>query len=234
MWIPGGAGLNVALSERLSLGINQGGYIIENFTRGQFGQFLDHRGLLRNRREFEGQREGWLNLGGFVQYTLIEDVPDQFLLTAGLRVEAPIGSSAVFQGNGPAQLAPYLTAGKEIGDFHVLANVGYQFPAGSGGPTSFFYGCVHFDRQTFGWLYPLVEFNWIYHTTEVAVDLPTRFGFFDFGDFQSTGNLVTLAAGANAVLIPEKVEVGAAYTTSIAAEHGFNFDGFLVKMVLRY
>src|SRR6516165_9213081 len=26
MWIPGGAGLNVALSERLSLGINQGGY----------------------------------------------------------------------------------------------------------------------------------------------------------------------------------------------------------------
>jgi hypothetical protein len=232
-WVPGGAGLNVALSERLSFGINQGGYVLINFSKGDFGRFLDHLGRPHDKHEFAGERDGWLNLGGFVQYTLIQDVPDQFLLTAGLRVVAPIGSREVFQGRGPADLAPYLTAGKEIGDFHVLATVGYQFPAGNG-ETDFFYGCLHFDRRTFGWLYPLVEFNWIYHSTNVSLDLPTRFGFFDFGDFETTGNLVNLAAGANAVLIPSKLEVGAVYETTIVAQHHFNMNGFLVKLTLRY
>jgi hypothetical protein len=234
IWIPGGAGINVALSERLSFGVNQGGYMVANFSRSQPGLFVDHLGHLRNRLDFAGGRDGWLNLGVFGQYTLIQDVPDQFLVTGGLRVVAPIGSSAIFQGSGPAVLAPYLTAGKEIGDCHVLATAGYQFAAGSGGAPSFFYGCVHLDWRTFGWLYPLVEFNGIYHVSHVDIDLPTRFDFIDFGDFDSTGNLVTLAAGANAVLCPGKLELGAVYETSIATQRNFSFNGFLVKMVYRY
>jgi hypothetical protein len=43
-----------------------------------------------------------------------------------------------------------------------------------------------------------------------------------------------MAAGANAVLIPERLEVGAVYTTSIATQRDFNVNGLLVKMVLRY
>src|SRR5262249_1651528 len=106
------AGLNVALSDRLSIGLNQGGYAVSHFS--------------------DKNREGWLNLGGFAQYTLIEDVPNQFLLTAGMRLEVPTGEADVFQGHGPAHLAPYVTVGKEFGDFHVLATGGYQFPTGSG------------------------------------------------------------------------------------------------------
>ena len=69
--IPGGDAqvtgpmLSVAVSDRLSMGLNQGGYAI---------------------LEFKKERQGWLDFGGFVQYTVIEDVPDQFLLTAGLRL----------------------------------------------------------------------------------------------------------------------------------------------------
>src|SRR5437588_300371 len=81
--------------------------------------FPDRFGVLRNRVSFAGQREGWLNLGGFAQYTVIADEPGQFLLTAGMRWEAPSGSKAIFQGIGPVHLAPYVTAGKEFGDFHV-------------------------------------------------------------------------------------------------------------------
>src|SRR5262245_56747265 len=115
-----GAGLNVALSDRLSFGLNQGGYAMADFNGNQPGLFRGRIGLLRSRRGFAGQRDGWLNLGGFAQYTLIPDVPNQFLLTAGLRLELPSGSSAVFQGFGPVHLAPYLTFGKEFGKFHVL------------------------------------------------------------------------------------------------------------------
>jgi hypothetical protein len=209
-----GAGLNVALSERLCIGMNQGGYVVSKFDKSH---------------------DGWLNLGGYVQYTLIEDVPDQFLLTGGLRWVAPTGESSVFQGHGPAVLATYVTAGKEYRDYHVLGTFGFQFPAASGdSETRLFYLNAHFDRRLFGWLYPVLEFNWSYHTTTVHATIDTPQGFFDLGTFTGTGNIVEMAVGFNAVLNPEKLEVGAAYTTSIATQHDFDFDGLIVKMFIRY
>jgi hypothetical protein len=273
-----GAGLTVALSDRLAFGLNQGGYADVHLSRKDanllalaaqlsrqrvlslarqdpaallsvlrqhglgpndllrleqlasfdpFGQFSDV--------EAGGNRSGWLNLGGFAQYTLIEDADAQFLLTAGLRVEAPCGSHDIFQGHGPGNLAPYLTAGKGFCDFHVLATAGYYFPAGPGDDTSqFLYADVHLDRCFFGWLYPLVEFNFDYHTTSVSIDLPARRGFFNLNTFETTGNILTMAVGANAVLVPEKLEFGAVYITSLATQRDFNVNGLLVKMVFRY
>lgn len=218
-----GAGLYLALSDRLCVGLNQGGYAAVDFSR---------RGLFGERG---GEREGWLNFGGFMQYTVIEDVPNQFLLTAGLRWEAPTGSQAVFQGRGPAHLAPYLTIGKEIGQFHLLATTGYEFPVGSGRvETDFFYANFHLDRQFFGWLYPLVEVNWTFLRSDVDITLPSRGGFIDFGNFTSTGDIVTLAVGANAVLVRNKLELGAVYLTPLHTERNFDFNGLIVKMVYRY
>jgi hypothetical protein len=208
-----GAGLNVALSERLSIGLNQGGYAQANF---------DH------------YRQGWLNLGGFAQYTLIEDVPHQFLLTVGLRWEAPSGEAEVFQGHGPPDLAPYLTIGKEFGKFHLLATTGYQFPARAGDrETELFYFNAHLDRQCFGWLYPLVEVNWTTHSTSVDVNRPFLQSFFNSGTFEESGNIATLAAGFNAVLVRNRLELGAVYTTALTTQR-IDFNGLLVKMVFRY
>jgi hypothetical protein len=273
-----GAGLTIALSDRLAVGLNQGGYADVHLSTkdanlltvvNQLGRqrvldllrrdpaallaLLRQNGLgptdlLRLERlasfdpagrfsdvEAGGDRSGWLNLGGFAQYTLIEDAPSQFLLTAGLRVEAPCGSHDIFQGHGPAHLAPYLTAGKGIGEFHVLATTGYYFPAGPGSDTSkLFYADLHLDRRCFGWLYPLVEFNFDYHTTSVSLDLPARRGFFNLDNFEVSGNILTMAVGANAVLVPEKLEVGAVYLTSIATQRDFNVNGLMVKIVYRY
>jgi hypothetical protein len=64
--------------------------------------------------------------------------------------------------------------------------------------------------------------------------LDTRRGFIDFGTFESSGNVVTMAAGANAVLVPERVELGAVYTTVVAGQGNLNVNGVLVKMVLRF
>src|SRR5262249_49972119 len=120
-----GAGLNVALSDRLSLGMTQGGYSTIHLDQ-QSSPFRDRLGRLRDKREFQGDREGWLNLGGFVQYTLIADADSQFLLTAGTHWTAPSGSREVLQGIGPAHLAPYATIGKAWGNVHLLATTGYD------------------------------------------------------------------------------------------------------------
>src|SRR5262249_2571811 len=104
-------GLGLALSDRLSFGLSKGGYVTSHFDRSH---------------------DGWLNLGGYVQYTLIRDVPNQFLVTGGLQWEAPTGESSVFQGHGPAYLAPYLTGGKVLGHYHFLPTFGSQLPPKGG------------------------------------------------------------------------------------------------------
>jgi hypothetical protein len=232
-----GPALTVALSDRLAIGLNEGGY-----ATAQFGHFdAATRAFIRpllgrfEDKDYGGDRQGFVNLGGFVQYTVVEDVADQFLLTCGLRWEAPCGSHEIFQGYGPLHLAPYLTAGKEIGEFHVLATTGYNFPAGPGSDNSnFFYANLHLDRRVFCWLYPLVEFNSSYHVRSVEFGLPTRRGFIDLGNFDATGNILTVAVGANALLVKERVEIGAVYSTPLATQRNFDFNALTVKMVFRF
>jgi hypothetical protein len=229
-----GAGLTVALGERFAFGLNQGGYGMAYFNRDQPGLFTDSSGRIRDRSEFAGQREGWLDLGGFGQFTLIKNVPNQCLLTMGVRWQTATGSSDIFEGSGPVHLAPYATLGKGFGNYHFLVTTGYQFAIDSDDhSTDVFYANWHLDRQI-GWLYPLVEFNWTYHRTGTAVDLPTRRGFVDFNNFESTGNILTLAAGVNAVIVRGKLEFGAVYTTELASQRDFEFNGVLAKMLLRY
>jgi hypothetical protein len=230
-----GPGITVALSERLAVGLNDGGYAVADLNKGGNGFFQNRFGRVFNRLDFSGQREGWVDFGGFAQYTIIEDAPAQFLLTAGLYLETPTGSKAIFQGNGPANMAPYMTFGKEFGNYHILGTTGYQFPLGGGSSTSHvFFSNVHFDRKCFGWLYPLVEFNYNVSATSHDVSLPTRQGFINLGNFDTEGDTLTVSAGANAVIVKSKLEFGAVYTTSIASQSKFDVNAFLIKMVLRY
>ncbi len=209
-----GPALSIAVTERLNVGITSGGPAVTSFP---------------------GRHQGWLDIGGYAQYTLIRDVPGQFLATAGLTWTAPSGSSSLFQGSPPVYLGTYGTVGKEFGDIHILSTVGFQFPAGiATAIKETFYGTVHLDRRCFGWLYPLVEFNWAAHNTRVDLDLPLVQHLFGLDDFTATGAIITVAPGFNAVLIPDKLEVGAVYQTPIASEHHIHFNSFLVKMVLRY
>jgi hypothetical protein len=45
---------------------------------------------------------------------------------------------------------------------------------------------------------------------------------------------MSLSVGANAVLVPERLELGAAYTTVLAGQNDPDVNGLIVKMVLRY
>ena len=209
-----GPALSIAVTERLNVGLTNGGYVFTSFPR---------------------HRSGWLDIGGYAQYTVIRDVPNQFLATVGLGWTVPSGSSSIFQGAPPAYLAPYVTVGKEFGDFHVLSTTGFKFPAGSGKVESeTFYGTVHLDRRCFGWLYPLVEFNWTATAKNVNLDLPFVPDIIGLDSFTATGAIITIAPGLNAVLIQDKLEIGAVYQTPIASQNHIHFNAFLVKMVLRY
>jgi hypothetical protein len=210
-----GPAVSLGLTDRLSIGLNRGGWAVANLGR---------------------QREGWLDIGGYAQYTLIRDVPDQFLFATGLQFATPSGAKQLFQGSPPDDMAVYGTLGKEcFHDFHILLTAGYQFPLGSGRRTEeLFYGDLHLDARMFGWLYPLVEFNSAYHTTTVNLSKTFPRGFVDLGTFSSQGNIFVVSTGINAVLIHDRLEIGAVYGTPIVSQHNFNFDAVLVKMVIRF
>jgi hypothetical protein len=208
------AGLNLALTERLSIGLISGGGAWAHFNR---------------------QRTGWLNLAGFAQYTLIRDTDDQFLLTGGLIWEAPSGSKELFQGSPPAYMGTYLTAGKEFGEFHVLATTGYYFALESAtATTNTYYANFHFDRRIGGWFYPLVEFNGTWSNTTLNFTRDFAPGLIELGQFDATGGNFTVAPGFNAVLVQDRLELGAIYETPIWSQRGFNFNSLLVKMIVRF
>jgi hypothetical protein len=235
MQVYGGGPMAIAITDRLCVGLNDGGYAVARFDSDR-QQILRRLGLPVPDVDRSGLREGWLNFGGYAQYTLIADVQRQFLLTAGLRWEAPAGATQIFQGGAnPAYLAPYVTIGKEFGCYHVLATTGYEFAAGSGdATTSTAYLNLHFDRKI-GWLYPLIELNGSYHTssTDVSITSPHH-GVIDLGTFSSTGNTLIGAVGATAVLVPGKLELGAVYTRPVSAQNHFDYNGVLVRMTWRY
>jgi hypothetical protein len=229
-----GVGLTVALSDRFAVGLNQGGYAVMDINSAR-ERLREKLGLPVSDRDRGGNREGWLNLGGFAQYTLIADVPNQSILTAGMRWEAPSGTEQVFQGGAsPTYLSPYLTAGQAFGCWHVLGTAGFEFPVGNGtSTTDTYYLNVHIDRQI-GWLYPLVEFNGSYHDRTVDLSVPTHHGVIDLGTFSSSGNLLEIAVGANAVIVPGKLEVGAVYIRPISSQDHFDFNSLLLKMTYRF
>jgi hypothetical protein len=56
----------------------------------------------------------------------------------------------------------------------------------------------------------------------------------DFDNFEATGSILTMSVGADAVLVKERLEIGAAvYTAVLAAPHDFGANALLVKMMLR-
>ena len=225
-----GAGFNLALTDRLSVGLNQGGAAVINFNpfESRFDRLNDRLNAYR------GTRSGWVNLGGFAQYTLVEDVEGQFLFTVGSRLEVPTGEASVFQGHGQPVLAPYFTFGKGWGGFHVLNTTGYGFSLGEGrDTTNAFLGNLHFDYKI-GRFYPLLEFNWGAFTREFKSELPVDRGLANFGTAGVTGSFLTVSPGVNVVVVQDRLEVGGAYTTRLASARGLDFNSMIVKMIIRY
>ena len=74
----------------------------------------------------------------------------------------------------------------------------------------------------------------MYQAHTVDVNLPARHEVLDMGTFSSAGNLLMMAVGANAVLVPGKLEFGAVYIRPIASQGRVEYNGLIVKMVYRY
>jgi hypothetical protein len=184
-------------------------------------------------------RTGLLNMNFGFRYLLVRDVENQFLWSVGTTYEPNMGYGNVFQNNGSGVQSVFTTVGKEIAtNWHVLNTFGYQFAYDSAANSDFFYDSLHIDRQFFGWLYPLAEFNWFHYTRSGNHGFPPALGegdgLLNLGTSGVVGNdLVTAAVGLKARLNCH-MDFGVAWEVPLSNRHDLIDNRLLAELILRY
>lgn len=192
----------VAITDRIGFIASKDGYI-----------FL-------NPDEVVDSADGFANLAFGFKGVFYKDEDAAFILSGGLRYEAPWGNTDVLQGNGKGTLNPFLSVAKGFGDFHVQ---GYTGPilALSVDDSHFYDVALHFDYRLFERLYPLFEFNWRYALRgghRLPID-QEGWDLVNIGSKDAGGESVaTVAFGARYRVI-DTVDVGAAAEFPVTDRH---------------
>jgi len=175
--------LRVALTDRFALIATKDGYVWLHPDK-----VVDHA-------------DGWANIAFGAKYALFQDDALGLIGTLGGRYEVASGNRDVLQGYGDGLFNVFLSGGWEFGNFHLLAYTGPRLPV-SGDDSTFWDNSLHADYKI-GWLYPLVEFNWV-QCLDGGRRLPIDqegFDFFNLGSKYAGGEgVVTAALGARARL----------------------------------
>ncbi|QJW99202.1 hypothetical protein [Frigoriglobus tundricola] len=210
--------LNLALTERLSI-------------------IADKDGLAHLAVKNAPSQTGFLNLAAGLKYTFYRNVETQTIAAAGIMYEIPTGEQKVFQDQGSGSFVPFVTFGKQFGNYwHYLQTTGYYIPVQSSQGSSFIYNSFHIDRQI-GWFYPLAELNWFWYTSggnRIPPSVGEGDGLLNLGtQGQSGAHLVSAAFGAKAVL-SKNVILGAVFEVPISNRHDILNQRITVDMILRY
>ena len=184
-----------------------------------------------------GSRTGLLNVAMGLKYALVRDVEHQFLVVGGVQYEPQSGYANVFQNLGDT-MTGFVTIGKEFGCYHAIVNSGYQQALDRNLNSSFTYTSLHFDRQYFGWLYPLTEVNWFHYTEGGHHGLPAPLGegdgLLNLGTSGIAGtNLVTVAGGLKAI-VNQHMDTGIAYEYPVSNRRDLINSRILFEMIFRY
>jgi hypothetical protein len=180
---------------------------------------------------------GLLNISAGLKYVLVRDVERKFLFTVGGQFEPPTGGANVFSGYGNGILGLFAIVGKEFGNKnHFLATVGQNIPM-SAQNSGYFYTSLHLDKQLWGWLYPLVEANWLYYN-ESGRHLPPigleGDGLINLGTRNVVGdNFVTLAVGLKAQL-NKHINTGIAYEFPVSERDFLLGNRIVADFIIRY
>ncbi len=216
----------VAITERLSFTMNKLGGL--SVSTGNDSLYDGGTGFA----------ELWLG----PKYTIIRNEQTGTLLAGGLQFQIPIGSSSVFQDTGSLSLVPYITFGQNFGrdlswgSFNTLLATGYAISTDSQ-RSDYYWLSAHFDWDVFNnhRFYPLVEFNWMYYTTNgEARPVPTEGrDLFNLGGQASQTGMVTVAFGGRFKLT-ESAQIGGAFEIPIAGPRQMFDYRVTVDFILRY
>lgn len=186
--------------------------------------------------------------GGFSEivigpkYTFLRSEGTGTLGAVGLNFDLPAGSRQVLQNTGSLTLEPYLSMGQSFGrttygTFQALGTFGYNFSVDKQRSDNLFTSLhLDFDYGGLHKIYPLVELNWVYYTTNGqarALNFEGR-DLFNFGSRTIAGhNEVSLATGARFKL-NESFQMGLAAEFPLGTQRNLMDCRLMVDLIFRY
>lgn len=172
-----------------------------------------------------------------MKYTLISNPCEQFILSAGLTYELPVGSTRALQGNGDGDIHAFLSMGKQLGcNFHWVAGAGYRAAPDDNAGTDMMFLSNHFDYQLTDCWYPFMEVNWFNWNSSGtgAVSGIEGGDIYNLGSRNVTGNdIVTMGWGLK-YKPKDCLELGLAYEVPLTERRDIMESRLTADVIFRY
>lgn len=224
----------LAVTERLSLTINELGFITLNPfnpSAAPPGKFSENTGFAQ------------VELGP--KYTFLRSEQWKTVMAGGLIFQIPGGSPKVFQNTGTLGLVPYLSAAKNFclpggwGSTNLMGTMGYDFSVNNE-RSQFFYMNLHWDYNiaNTNMFFPFVELSWFAYTQGGTANKPgLGFEGLDLVNFgsQNVGSrdFLGISPGLRFKL-NEHIQAGAAITWPLLKQKEINDYTLTFDIIFRY
>jgi hypothetical protein len=217
----------VAITERLSVTMTKLGAIWQE-VHNPTGDFATHSGFAE------------MELGG--KYTFLRNDCWGTVAAFGLTFEVPVGDKHVFQDTGSLSVRPYLSLAQSFGrssygTFNFMNTTGGSFALDNKRSDFIFTGLhLDFDVANLHKIYPLMELNYAYYTSNGHARTQDFEGrdLFNFGATSVSGhNNLTLAVGARYKFC-ESVQAGIATEWPIAGKKDLQDFRLTFDLIFRY
>jgi len=176
-----------------------------------------------------------------LKYAIVDDKDNQLLVTPGVTVTVPTGSSDVWQGHGSGDENIFVSAEKGFGKFHVLGNAGVFIPNDWSANTAQLHYSLQADYYLHQYFIPFAALNGYTSLSDGnqkllgVVPLNTEgYDLINFGSTQASGTTQLTVGGGVRSRIVKNVDVGVAYEVGVVDPVGIFDSRVTADLVWRF
>jgi hypothetical protein len=176
------------------------------------------------------------------KFTFLRSEGTGSVVGAGVNFVIPAGNAGVHQNTGSLSIEPYISAAQclfhtRYGTFQGLGTFGYNFSVDSQRSDNLFLSLhLDFDYGDLHKIYPLLELNWFYYTSNGTTE-PINFegrDLFNFGSRMISGHSeVSVALGAR-YKVNECIQMGAAIEWPFDTSRNLMDYRLMFDLIFRY
>jgi hypothetical protein len=190
---------------------------------------------------FAGDRSSFANINIGPKWTFLRNERSGTLGAVGVWFEIPTANESI-RDSGGFSIFPFLTMGQNFGrssygSFNFIGEIGYSFGVDNK-PSDFFATSLHLDYDigNLHKIYPLLELNWRYYTSNGNANVQTFEGgdLINFGATDVSGRNNLILAPGMRYKFNEHFQMGTALQFPIVGTKDFENFRWTIDFILRY
>ena len=177
-----------------------------------------------------GHKYGWGDLAAGLKYAVINDTENQLIVSPGLTITVPTGSTEAYQGRGSGVWNAFVSAEKGFGNLHVTGNLGFNVPNNLAEQTAQIHYSAQVDYYVCQWFIPFGAVNGytIFNNgrRNIVEGVPLNTELYDLinsGSTDAAGTTQLTVGGGFRTRLTKDVDFGVAYEAGVVHPVGI-FD----------